>query len=97
MKLKKIISYIFLLLLLLLGLSFAALNADPIAINYYLGKSEIPLSLLLIYALGIGILLGLLSTLIPLLKLKKENHSLKKTLKKSAANPISQHHYANNI
>lgn len=80
MKIKRIIFYIFLLLILLFGLSFAALNAQPVQINYYLGIGNVPLSLLLVYALGIGIFLGLLATIIPLLKLKRENRSLKKNL-----------------
>lgn len=85
MKIGNIIFYVFLLLILLLGLSFAALNATLVSINYYLGISNIPLSLLLVYVLGLGILLGLLTTVFPLLKLKRENHSLKKTLKKTDA------------
>jgi|JI10StandDraft_1071094.scaffolds.fasta_scaffold23832_3 putative membrane protein len=83
MKIKKFITYLSLLIILLLGVSFATLNAEPVAVNYYLSTGHIPLSLLLVYALGIGILLGLLATIIPLLKLKTENRSLKKTIKKA--------------
>lgn len=87
MKIKRIVSYLFLLCILLLGLSFAALNADTVNINYYLGKSAIPLSLLLVYTLGIGIFLGLVTSLIHLLKVKKENRLLKNTLAKSVISP----------
>jgi putative membrane protein len=83
MRIKRIISYIFLLLILLLGLSFAALNADPVSINYYVGKGTYPLSLLLVCTLGIGILLGFLACLFPLLKLKKENRTLRSTIAKT--------------
>jgi putative membrane protein len=89
MKLKRIISYVLLLLILLLGLSFAALNADPVEISYYVGKSMTPLSLLLVYTLGLGILLGLFTTLIPLFKLKRENRALKNAIAKAATTPSS--------
>lgn len=82
MKIKYIISSLFLIIILLLGLSFATINANSVSVNYYLGIKLIPLSLLLVYTLGVGILLGFLTTVIPLLKLKKENHTLKNTLKK---------------
>jgi len=87
MKIKRIISYIFLLLVLLLGLSFAALNADTVTVNYYLGKSTIPLSLLLVYTLGIGVFLGLFTVLIPLFKLKRENRALKNAIAKAVTMP----------
>ncbi len=87
MKIKRLISYLFLLLVLLLGLSFAALNADPVAISYYIGKSMIPLSLLLVYTLGIGIFLGLFTTIFPLFRLKKENRVLKNAIAKAATTP----------
>lgn len=82
MKIKRILTYLFLLIILLLGVSFAAINANSVPINYYLGVKNVPLSLLLVYSLGIGILLGFLVTLFPLLKLKHENRSLKRTLAK---------------
>ena len=83
MKIKRIFSYVFLLCVLLLGVSFAVLNAESVNVDFYLGKRTIPLSLLLVYTLGIGIFLGLLTPLISLLKLKKENHALKNTLAKT--------------
>jgi putative membrane protein len=80
-KIKRLISYIVFLIILLIGVSFAALNAEPVSVNYYIGTDHIALSLLLVYVLGVGILLGVLALLFPLLRLKKENHSLKNTLK----------------
>jgi len=46
------------LVLCVAALSFAALNAEPVAIDYYLGQLEVPLALLLVTALAIGALLG---------------------------------------
>jgi len=45
---------------ILLGLSFALLNAEMVTVNYYVGQSSLPLSLLLVCTLGLGILLGLM-------------------------------------
>lgn len=56
----RILRYLLFIILLLLALSFALLNADPVAINYYLGVSQIPLSILLVFSFGIGCIIGLL-------------------------------------
>lgn len=82
MKLKRIIAYLFLLIILLLGLSFAAINANPVTVNYYLGTASVSLSLLIVYTLGIGIVLGFVTLIIPWFKLKRENRMLKNTIKK---------------
>lgn len=56
----RILRYILFILLLLLALSFALLNAEAVNINYYLGMSQVPLSILLVFAFGIGCIVGLL-------------------------------------
>ncbi len=61
----------------LFGVGFAGLNAEPVKIQYYLGVSTLPLSLLLVIALGLGLLIGLLATLVMVIKLKKANYQLK--------------------
>ncbi len=85
MKIKRIITAIFFLIIVLFSLSFAILNASPVAIHYYLGTTETPLSLLLVYAFGLGILLTLCVTALSLFQLKIENRSLKKMLEKNNA------------
>ncbi len=56
----RIISWIFLLLLLSLTAGFALLNSKPVDLDYYLGTLHLPLSLLLFYTLLLGVLLTLL-------------------------------------
>jgi putative membrane protein len=73
---KQIINYIFFLLLILLGITFACLNAETVNLKYYIGKIILPLSLLLIFTLGLGLFLGLLLSLIVFLRLRAENHRL---------------------
>lgn len=59
----RILSLGILLIVLLLGLSFAVLNSGTITVNYYMGEREIPLSVALVLALVLGALLGILSAL----------------------------------
>jgi len=89
-KIKKLFFIIALLLFLALGLSFAILNASPVSIDYYLGNHQIALSLLLVYALGIGLLLGFVSGSFSRLRLKRANRQLKKALQQHETHiPIS--------
>ena len=73
----RIITYIILLLIVLLGLTFAGLNADPVTLNYYIGSSNISLSLLLVCTLGFGALVGILVALVPLIRARQKNSKLK--------------------
>ncbi len=77
----RIFTYIILLILVLLGISFAGLNAGPVALNYYVGNLKLPLSLLLATSLVIGGMLGLLACLFLTIKYKSANHRLKQRLK----------------
>jgi lipopolysaccharide assembly protein A len=77
----RIFSYVILLLLMLLGITFAALNSTPVVFNYYLGTKHIALSLLLVFALGVGIIIGIIFTLFSVLKLKHENRRLRAKIK----------------
>lgn len=78
----RIISYIIAIILVIFGLTFALLNASPVTLNYYIGTTHISLSLLLVITIGIGILIGLLASLGPILKLKRTNYRLKSRLRK---------------
>jgi putative membrane protein len=77
----RILTYLFLILLVLFALTFAGLNAEPVTINYYLGKSELPLSLLAILSFILGGLLGLLMAFTIYIKLQYANRRLRHRLK----------------
>jgi putative membrane protein len=66
---------------MILGLTFATLNSTPVLFNYYLGTKQIALSLLLVFSFGIGIVLGIIFTLFPVLKLKNANRRLRAKIK----------------
>lgn len=77
----RIFSYVFLLLTMLLGITFSALNANHVLFNYYFGSKQIPLALLLVITFGVGIFTSLLVAVFSMLKLKKENYHLRSRLK----------------
>ncbi len=45
-----------LLVVLLLGVEFSTLHADPVKVNYLLGTTMLPLSLVVICAFAVGVL-----------------------------------------
>lgn len=77
----RIISFIFLLFIILLGVTFATLNSSMVTINYYIGHKTLPLSLLLVSVLTIGSLLGMMVGFWLLLKVKLKNYHLRQRLK----------------
>lgn len=77
----RILTYFFLILLVLFSLTFAGLNAVPVSINYYLGKTQLPLSLLAILSFVLGGVLGLLMAFAIYVKLKYANRGLRHRLK----------------
>lgn len=73
-----IFKLLFLLLFLILGASFAVINDAPVVVDLYFITPELPLSLLLLLALGCGILLGGLAGVVYFMRVKKENADLKR-------------------
>lgn len=82
MKALRVISYILILLVVILGVSFAVANDASVTLQYFLGTLKLPLSLLLVYTLGLGIILGFLANLAALWKARRRYHILQQELKK---------------
>lgn len=78
---KRIVTFILLLLVSLLGLSFALMNAETVQINYYLGNFQAPLSLVVVIAIIVGACLGVLASTGIVLKQKRELARLRKSNK----------------
>jgi lipopolysaccharide assembly protein A len=74
----RIIKLFFLMVVMMLGVVFTVLNADPVQFNYYFGSRELPLSLIMTGALGVGVLLGIISCMGLMFGMKRENLSLKR-------------------
>ncbi|KTC66212.1 Uncharacterized integral membrane protein (plasmid) [Legionella adelaidensis] len=77
----RIVMLFFYLLLVLVGVSFAALNAMSVKINFYVTTITMPISVLMIITLGIGVLIGYSLFLGKQWRLKAENRRIKMQLK----------------
>ena len=75
---RRLLGLIAALLILLLGLSFTMLNAEPIQVDFYFGSAELPLSLCLVITLALGAVLGVLSSLGLLVRQRREVRRLRR-------------------
>lgn len=73
-----IVNLIIFLLVLMLGLSFAILNAEPVELDYYFGSQRLSLSLVVLVTLIIGVVAGVVASLSIIIKLKREVSRLRK-------------------
>ena len=78
MRIGLIICYV---LLVLLGVSFAALNATSVQINLYVTKLVMPISVLMTVMLGLGVCLGFCLFLARYWRLKAEHRRVGNQLK----------------
>ncbi len=95
----RIFTYLVLLIIIILGVSFAVLNASDVTLNYYFGTLQLSLSILLVLTLAVGAIIGVLFSLVPLVKLKHKNMRLKAKVKQASqevenlrAMPIKDNH-----
>lgn len=79
--LNRVISYLCISFVVILGITFACLNSDIVSFNYYLGQSKMPLSLLLVMTFCFGAVVGLLIGLLLYLNEKRRGLSTKHRLK----------------
>jgi putative membrane protein len=77
----RILTYLFILIVILLGITFASLNSGSVTINYYVGQHSFSLPILLVLVFAAGSLLGLCVGFWLLLKLKVKTYRLAQTLK----------------
>lgn len=79
----KILSLLFMLILIFFGISFAILNARFVTLNYYFGHSEVSLSLLLVLTMSFGALIGFLLATPSIFRLKRAQSRLKSRIKQA--------------
>jgi len=77
----RIIITIFYLFLMLIGVSFAALNATSVHVNLYFTTIKLPISVLMILMLGIGLIFGFFLSLCKYWQIKAENRNIRNQLK----------------
>lgn len=77
----RIFMIIFYLCLIILGVSFAALNASLVQLNLYVTTWALPVSVLMIGMLGLGMMIGALFGVARYWRLKSECHKIKNQLR----------------
>ncbi len=95
---RIVYSFIF-LVLVIFGIVFAVLNAEPVKLNYYFGSEEVPLSLILVFAMIVGAILGviasasmIISNQLEVKKLRKSVELAEKEVTNLRAIPIRDNH-----
>lgn len=78
MRLTMLVVYI---LLIIIGVSFAALNASSVQVNFYFKIVSMPISVLMTIMLGIGILIGIILFVVRYWRLKIECQKVKNQLR----------------
>ena len=91
----RILSYFFLLVIILFGMTFATLNSEAVTIDYYFGQSSVPLSLLLVLVFAFGCFVGmaaglwmLMKSKIQLFKVRQRLHFAEKEIENLRAIPL---------
>lgn len=79
-RIMRIISIVILLIILLIGVEFFAVNSNPVTINYILGTVEWPLSLLVVVTFSLGILMTILFSFAFLMPLRWRVNQLRQTI-----------------
>jgi putative membrane protein len=77
----RIVMLVIYILLIIIGVSFAALNAASVNVNFYFNTVSMPISVLITIMLGIGIFIGFILFIGRYWRLKAECHRIKNQLK----------------
>ncbi len=77
----RVIGLIFILVVLVFGLTFGIMNAESVQIDYYFGIGQMPLSLILVIAFVVGALFGAVVNVGMILKLKRQIFKLRKEVR----------------
>lgn len=78
----RYVLYVFWIFIILLGVTFAALNSQKITLNYYLDTQTIYLPLLILMTLLVGAILGMIAVLPSLLKNKQAARRLRSQVRR---------------
>jgi len=77
----RLIMLVFYIILIIFGVSFAALNASAVQVNFYFTSLSIPISVLMTIMLGIGIFIGFVLFIFRYWRLKAECRKINSQLK----------------
>jgi len=95
----RLFRFVVYLIVALLALVFALLNAQPTQFNYYYGQLDIPLSLIIAIAIAVGAVLGVVASMGIVIKTKRQStvhrrnaEIAEKELSKLRALPLQDKH-----
>jgi putative membrane protein len=74
----RFLKYLIILFVMVLGVAFASLNEGHVTLNYHYGELDLALPWVVLAAIALGVLLGWLASLGSLLRIKRENASLRR-------------------
>jgi putative membrane protein len=77
----RLLMLVFYILLIIIGVSFAALNATSVQVNFYFKTVSMPISVLMTIMLGVGIIIGFILFITRYWRLKVEYRKMKNQLK----------------
>jgi len=77
----RLVGFLFLVVLVVLGLSFAVLNAQSVSLNYYFGYRDIPLSMVVVLSLAVGAVIDVLVSAGLILRMKAQTRQLRRKLR----------------
>ncbi len=77
----RLVGFLFVVVLVVIGLSFAVLNSQPVSLNYYFGYRDIPLSMIVVLSLAAGAVIGVLVSAGLILRLKAQAGRLRRKLR----------------
>lgn len=77
----RLLGFLFLVVLVVLGLSFAVLNAQSVSLNYYFGYRDIPLSMVVVLSIAVGAVIGVLVSAGLILRMKAQTRQLRRKLR----------------
>jgi uncharacterized integral membrane protein len=74
----KLIKLVLVVIFAGVGAAFAIINDQPASIDLYFANPTLPLSLVLLLAIGVGIVLGAIASSFYFMRVKKENADLRR-------------------
>jgi putative membrane protein len=74
----RLFRFIFYLVVAFLAVIFALLNSESTQFDYYFGKADVPLAMLLAIAMAFGALLGVIATVGLVLKSKRQASAMRR-------------------
>jgi len=78
---SRVLGYIFLFAVLILTLTFTAINVHTVQVNYFIGEYDVPLAVVLGGTLIVGALLGAFVMMKPIMRLKITSSKLKRMIR----------------